>query len=116
METRPAQKFKLMFYLLVLLGTAIFTGLLVREGVADVFKVMAAGGWCLAAVAVYHVIPLALESAGWRTLFSKDERPSHGTMFWMRWVGESINNLVPAAQVGGLRCCWERRLPPRWQV
>lgn len=101
METKPARKFKLMFYLLVLLGTAIFMGLLVREGVADVFKLMAAGVWCLVAVVVYHVIPLALESEGWRTLFSKGERPRRGTIFWMRWVGESINNLVPAAQVGG---------------
>ena len=94
-------KVKLTAYFLGAAGVACFIGLLVREGVADVFTMAAAAGWGILAVTAFHVVPLLLDAAGWRVLFPRGERPSLVNLFWMRWIGESANNLVPAAQVGG---------------
>lgn len=97
---RP-EKIKLAVWLLGLAGLAFFIALLVREGIADVFSVFAAAGWGVAAATAFHVVPLALDAAGWRALFPPARRPPLPGLFWMRWIGESVNNLVPAAQVGG---------------
>lgn len=94
-------KIKLTVWLLGVGGLAFFIALLVREGAADVFAVFAAAGWGVAAATAFHIVPLALDAAGWRTLFPPGRRPPLRDLFWMRWIGESVNNLVPAAQVGG---------------
>jgi uncharacterized membrane protein YbhN (UPF0104 family) len=44
---------------------------------------------------------LAAEALGWRFLFDPDKRPSFRTLLWGRWIGESVDNLLPVAQLGG---------------
>jgi putative membrane protein len=94
-------KLKLTAYLLGLTGGALFTTLLIRQGVASVGAAVAAAGWWIAAVAAFHLIPISLDSMAWWVLFPRAARPSLPNLFWMRWIGESISNLVPSAQVGG---------------
>ncbi len=48
-----------------------------------------------------HAVPLSFDTAGWGTLFQRDERPSARMLYWIRWTSESVNNLLPVAQVGG---------------
>lgn len=86
---KPRGNFKLTVYLLGLGGTAIFAALLVREGAGDVMAAVAAAGWGLAAVTVFHIVPLVLDAAGWRVLFAKGARPRLKNLTWMRWMGES---------------------------
>jgi len=88
-------------YFLGFAGALLFTILLIREGVHDVFRVVAAAGWWLAFIPVFHLLPLFLDSFEWWILFPKEDRPRLRTTFWARFLGESFSNLVPAAQVGG---------------
>jgi putative membrane protein len=93
---------KLTLYLFGFAGAALFTGLLIRQGAAEVGRAVATAGWALLAIAIYHLlVPVFLDTVAWWVLFPKPERPRLRQLFWMRWVGESISTLVPSAAVGG---------------
>jgi putative membrane protein len=95
-------KVRLTFYLLGFAGAALFTGLLIREGAAQVGSAIATAGWALLAVVAYHfLVPVSLDSLAWRVLFPRAERPRLRSIYWMRWIGESVSTLVPSAAVGG---------------
>jgi putative membrane protein len=94
-------KIKLAACLLAAAGMAFFIALLIHEGVVDVFTVLAAAGWGVPVAVLFHVVPLLLDALGWRPLFPPGRRPRLRTLWWMRWIGGSVNNLVPVAQVGG---------------
>jgi putative membrane protein len=55
----------------------------------------------IACASVYHLAPLALYTQSWRVLLPRASRPSFLTLLRLRWMGESINALLPVAQVGG---------------
>jgi putative membrane protein len=99
MKTRG--KLKLTIYILGFAGAALFTILLVRQGVMSVGAAIATAGWAIAGIAAYHFLPIFLDTVAWHVLFPKDVRPRWQSLFWMRWIGESISNLVPSAAVGG---------------
>ncbi|HEV7730701.1 MAG TPA: lysylphosphatidylglycerol synthase domain-containing protein [Candidatus Binatia bacterium] len=82
-------------------GVALFTVLLVHQGVGEVLAALAVGGWGLLGVALFHLAPMVADALGWRTLLVATPRPQPRTMVFARWVGESINTLLPAMQVGG---------------
>jgi putative membrane protein len=88
-------------YLFGIAGAVLFTFLLIREGARDVIRAVAEAGWWLAAIAGFHLIPLFLDSFEWWILFPRSNRTRFQTSYWIRWMGESVSNLVPAAQVGG---------------
>lgn len=95
-------KFKLAVYLFGFGGAALFTVLLIRQGASAVALAVAAAGWAIAAIAVYHLfVPLCLDAVAWWVLFPSFCRPPLRKLFWMRWVGESVSTLVPSAAVGG---------------
>src|SRR5262249_12883751 len=91
----------LTIYLLGFAGAALFTILLVRQGAMSVGTAVATAGWAVIAIAAFHFIPISLDATSWYVLFPKAIRPRLQSLFWMRWIGESISNLVPAAAVGG---------------
>jgi putative membrane protein len=95
-------KIKLTLYLCLFAGAALFTGLLIREGVSQVGAAVATAGWAIAAVVVYHfLVPVFLDAVAWWVLFPKPDRLPLRKLFWMRWIGESVSTLVPSAAVGG---------------
>ena len=94
-------KLQLMAYCLGLVGAALFTALLVRQGVMSVGGAVATAGWGIAAVAAFHLVPIFLDALAWGVLLPRAGRPPWKSLFWMRWIGESISNLVPSATVGG---------------
>jgi putative membrane protein len=95
-------KIKLAVYLFGFAGAALFTALLIRQGVSAVGLAVATAGWALAAIAIYHlIVPLFLDAVAWWVLFPAANRPALRKLFWMRWVGESVSTLVPSAAVGG---------------
>src|SRR5947199_3140163 len=99
MKTRG--KVKLTIYLLGFAGAALFTILLVRQGVMSVGTAVATAGWAIAAIAAFHFVPILLDALAWHVLFPKAVRPRWQSLLWMRWIGESISNLIPSAAVGG---------------
>jgi len=89
-------------WLLGLAGAALFTILLIRQGLPQVGAAFAAAGWAIAAVVAFHfAVPVFLDALAWWVLFPKLERPALLQLLWMRWVGESVSTLVPSAAVGG---------------
>ena len=94
-------KVQLTVYVLGLVGAALFTILLIRQGAGGVGTAVATAGWGIAAVAAFHFVALFLDAMAWWVLFPETDRPRWYNLLWMRWVGESISNLVPSAAVGG---------------
>jgi putative membrane protein len=95
-------RIRLTFYFLAFAGAALFTGLLVREGVAQVGGAIATAGWAIAGVVAFQLcVPVFLDAVAWWILFPKENRLPLRSIFWMRWIGESVSTLVPSAAVGG---------------
>jgi putative membrane protein len=92
---------RLTAYLFAFCGLALFTVLLIREGAHDVGGALAAAGWGVAAIVIFHLVSLGLDTMSWRLVFPRQDRLRFRTTYWMRWIGESISNLAPAAQLGG---------------
>src|ERR1044071_8922135 len=96
------KRIRIVFYLLIAAGAALFTFLLIHQGAPQVMAAFASAGWWIAAVVVYHLtIPVVLDAVAWWSLFPRAERLSLWEFFWMRWIGESVSTLVPSASVGG---------------
>ncbi len=66
--------------------------------VGATFRVL---GWGIALVVLYRFFNLALDAAGWWRVLSSLGRVSFFRIFSARWVGESVNTLLPVLQVGG---------------
>jgi len=83
------------------IGVAVFTVLVARQGVGELFAALSVEGWGLLGVALFHLAPMLADAIGWRTLLPPPARPGIGAVLFARWVGESVNTLLPAMQVGG---------------
>jgi len=95
-------KIQLTVWIFGLAGAALFTILIIRQGIVPVRTALATAGWGITAVVAYHfLVPLLLDSVSWWALFPKANRPRLRSVFRMRWVGESVSNLLPSAQIGG---------------
>jgi putative membrane protein len=95
------RKIHLTIGLLGLAGIALLIVLVIRAGAKDVGLAIATARWGIAAVVAFHVVPLFADAIAWWALFPRAGRPRLLTLFWMRWIGESVSNLLPVAQVGG---------------
>jgi putative membrane protein len=83
------------------IGLALFTALIAYHGLAEVGAALSVAGGGLLLVATFHLVPIAADAAGWRALLPHAERPSALEMIKARWIGESINGLLPVMQLGG---------------
>jgi len=88
-------------WLLGLAGAALFTGLLIRQGIEQVWDAFATAKWAILGIILYHLIPIFFDAIGWGVLFPRADRPRPFQLFWTRWIGESVSTLVPSAAVGG---------------
>ena len=88
-------------YILGLAGGALFIVLLIREGAEQVGLAVARAGWGLLAVTLYHLVQTLSDAAGWLVLIPNEYRVRLSSSFFLHWLGESINNLLPTARVGG---------------
>ena len=84
-----------------LVGLGLIAGLI---GVHDFDQVVAAlslAGWSMTLIGIVCIGVLLADTLGWRALLQPSERPSLRAMLVRRWIGGSINGLLPVAQVGG---------------
>ena len=84
-----------------LAGAGLLAWLLVQSDAVGILTAVAALGWWLVAVLVFHAAPLLLDVLAWRLLFAK-MLPPVWRLFWIRWIGEGANGLLPLPQVGEL--------------
>jgi putative membrane protein len=83
-------------------GALLFLGVLASQGLPAVFSTLALAGWGILLVALFHLLPLALDAAAIRVLFLADaQRGSWRAALLARWAGESVNSFMPAGQIGG---------------
>jgi len=88
-------------YVLGLSGVALFIVLLIREGAGQVSSAITRAGWGLLGVTIYHLLQTLSDAAGWSVLIPKENRVPLIKSFFLNWIGESINNLLPTGRVGG---------------
>jgi putative membrane protein len=88
---------------MALLGLGGLVGLVGWFGFADIASAFARAGWGIAWVAVFHFVPIACDTMGWRQFFRPQNRArvGLGRLYVYRWICESVNNLLPVAHIGG---------------
>ncbi len=84
-----------------LFGAAILVWLLMGRDIGEVLTLFSLVGINILWLGVYRIIPIALDAAGWKRLFSAGDRPRSTDLFLARWIAESVNTLFPVAQIGG---------------
>jgi putative membrane protein len=84
-----------------LAGLALVGLLIVRSGANEVAHAMLTLGWRLLPITLFHLLPLTLSALSWRELLSSAPRLNIASAAWIRWIRESINNLLPVASIGG---------------
>jgi putative membrane protein len=104
--------------ILLSIGGALFVALLAWQGFGSVVSTLMAAGWGLALVAVLHLVPLVLDAGAISVLFDRRrDRVTERDAVYARWIGESVNSLLPAGQIGGpvmmVRQLAQRGMPMR---
>jgi putative membrane protein len=87
--------------LMFLAGLGLLAWLVARQGVEPMVAAVSSAGWGLLAVVAYRATNLIPDAMGWRVLFNPATRPPLVPLLVFRGICESINNLLPVAQVGG---------------
>ncbi|MEM5433651.1 flippase-like domain-containing protein [Paraburkholderia diazotrophica] len=88
--------------ILLSIGGALFVALLAWQGFGPVVSTLMAAGWGLALVAAFHLLPLVLDAGAISVMFDRKARHVTGRdAVFARWIGESVNSLLPAGQIGG---------------
>lgn len=85
----------------LLVGLGLFVALIAWHGAADVAAALASAGVGLLLVALVHLGAITLDALAWSALLPRRERPWLPTFVLGRWIGFSVNALLPAMQIGG---------------
>ncbi len=83
-------------------GVVLFIAVLASQNLSAVLATLAHAGWGLPFVALFHLVPLAVDALAIVLVFAGAmTRKSAQDGLLARWVGESANSLMPAGQLGG---------------
>src|SRR5690606_23729642 len=85
----------------LILGLVVVVGLVARSDVGEIGQALATAGWGVLIVIAAHVPAVAATSLGWRNVIDVPVAPRFLRLFKLRWIKESVNSLLPVAQVGG---------------
>ncbi|MEK6807048.1 MAG: lysylphosphatidylglycerol synthase domain-containing protein [Pseudomonadota bacterium] len=89
--------------LLALIGLALVTALVIREGIGDVAGILRQAGWALLLLVPLRTLPLACDTMAWRGLLKPidpQRRASWPFLFWVCAVRESVG-LLPMTNIAG---------------
>jgi putative membrane protein len=84
-----------------LAGFALLLALIARQGFSEVSSALAVAGFGMVWVTVYHLVPMFADTLAWRCLLPRRHHVPFSALLRMRWLAESVNTLLPVAQVGG---------------
>ena len=82
-------------------GIFLFVLVMLWQGLDEVTQALRQAGWGVVTVALLHLPQVWADAMGWRHLMPPDSPLRRRTLVWARWVGESINDLLPVLQMGG---------------
>lgn len=86
---------------LLVAGLSLVAVLVVQSDVGSLGENLQSIGWFILPITLFHLIPLFLHTLGWRQLLQHDARTNYLRLYVLRWITESVNNLLPVAQIGG---------------
>jgi putative membrane protein len=92
---------KLGIALSALAGLVAATALVAYQGFGAVAGALAAAGFGLVWVAVFHLLPMLFSTLAWRALVVHRHGAPGVQYFCARWIREAVDALLPVAQVGG---------------
>jgi uncharacterized protein (TIRG00374 family) len=88
--------------LLLATGIILFVVLLAQLGLDNVLSNFRVVGWGIVLIIVAEILPMAVNTLGWRAAFPKGGRvPSFRQLLLARIAGEAANYLTPTAMMGG---------------
>lgn len=87
--------------LLMAAGVALLAGLLAANDAPAVARAVSNAGWRVLVVIAAHAPVVVTAAVGWIALLPPEQRPSLAEAIRLRWIKESVNGLLPVAQVGG---------------
>jgi putative membrane protein len=101
--SKVAKPLKLGTVVGVLAGIALIAWLLHSYGIVRVGTVlMHAGVVGILVVIAIHLPQMLCSALGWQAIAAPTgSRLSLRTLFWLRWIREAVNNLLPLTQIGG---------------
>jgi hypothetical protein len=82
-------------------GVGLIAGLIAANGVDQVTAAAALAGWSIGLIALPQLGTLLADTLGWRALLTGSRQPLLWMLMMQRWIGSSINMLLPVAQIGG---------------
>jgi uncharacterized protein (TIRG00374 family) len=84
-------------------GLALFGWFVHRIGADTISRAFATLGWSAPLILMPYALVYFLDTLGWRLCFrgALPKTINFGTLFRIRWAGESLNNVVPSAYLGG---------------
>jgi putative membrane protein len=85
----------------LLLGVAILGWLIARSDIAAIAAVLPRIGWGFLLILAARAATVVIDAAAWYCLLPRGERPAFRVVLPLRWIAESINTTLPAAQIGG---------------
>jgi putative membrane protein len=83
-----------------LLGAGLLGALVALNHPARVLDAVAALGFWLALVILFHAVPLLVDAVAWQRLFLAP--PPLAALFRIRWIAEGVNGLFPVPHLGEL--------------
>jgi putative membrane protein len=82
-------------------GVALFAWYLRGTDLAAVGTRLRDLGWATLLLPLPYLLVYAVDTWAWRWAFARNPAVPFRTLFRIRWCGESVNNLIPTAYVGG---------------
>ena len=98
---KAGSRIRLIGYFLGFSGAALLTALIIREGAATILAALVEASWAVPVVAAINIPRFFSDGAAWLALVPRPNRPGLLTAVWIRWVGGSVNDLLPTARLGG---------------
>ncbi len=90
--------------ILICAAMCLLIFLVYQQGADSLKKALYEGGPALIIISFFRFFPLGLDATAWYFLLPKRHNiagPRFMRIWTFRWIGESINTLLPVAQVGG---------------
>ncbi len=85
----------------LVVGLAAVAFLVAANDPAEIFGLLGATGWGMLAVVALRLPQILFAALGWAPLIDGPRRPGWAALVRMRWIRDSVNALLPVAQVGG---------------
>jgi putative membrane protein len=83
------------------LGIAACIFVFTRHDWDEIWQAVRLLGWGIVIIFLWRFTSLIVAGSSWRLLYAPGARPNVVIAVVARWIGESVNSLLPVAQVGG---------------